>query len=180
MTGLNINRNISYAPIESTSLRLVRFFSLPLLVYRLSSNYFIDSEFIYKSIPIQFPRTTHKGRVLYGASAYKRREIWRETHTPLWLLIGRIIFLTREKTSFLRFWLGVAVFVFCFSFSPVKNIFRSWLATTHLCMKIYVIAFQWVYFSNYLKNSYSDPEYGQTNVPFIQLASFTYQYIALH
>ena len=27
-------------------------------------------------------------------------EFWRETHTPLWPLIGRIIFLTREKTSF--------------------------------------------------------------------------------
>ena len=30
----------------------------------------------------------------------KRREFWRETHTPLWLLIERIIFLTREKASF--------------------------------------------------------------------------------
>ena len=29
---------------------------------------------------------------LQAASAYKRREIRRETHTPLWLLIGRIIF----------------------------------------------------------------------------------------
>ena len=37
---------------------------------------------------------------LQAASAYKRREFWRETHTPLWPLIGRIIFLTREKTSF--------------------------------------------------------------------------------
>ena len=35
-----------------------------------------------------------------AASCNKRREFWRETHTPLWLLIGRIIFLTREKTSF--------------------------------------------------------------------------------
>ena len=34
---------------------------------------------------------------LQAVSAYKRREFWRETHTPLWLLIGRIIFLTREK-----------------------------------------------------------------------------------
>ena len=33
-------------------------------------------------------------------SCNKRRHFWRETHTPLWLLIGRIIFLTREKTSF--------------------------------------------------------------------------------
>ena len=35
-----------------------------------------------------------------AASCNKRREFWRETHTPLWLRIGRIIFLTREKTSF--------------------------------------------------------------------------------
>ena len=33
-------------------------------------------------------------------SCNKRRHFWRETHTPLWLLIGRIVFLTREKTSF--------------------------------------------------------------------------------
>ena len=32
-----------------------------------------------------------------AASCNKRREFWRETHTPLWLLIGRIIFLSREK-----------------------------------------------------------------------------------
>ena len=33
---------------------------------------------------------------LQAASAYKRREFWRETHTPPWLLIGHIIFLTRK------------------------------------------------------------------------------------
>ena len=33
---------------------------------------------------------------LQGASAYRRREFWRETHTPLSPLIGRIIFLTRD------------------------------------------------------------------------------------
>ena len=32
-----------------------------------------------------------------AASCNKRQQFWRETHTPL---IGRIIFLTREKTSF--------------------------------------------------------------------------------
>ena len=36
---------------------------------------------------------------LQASSAYKRREFRRETHTPLWLLIGRIIFLTREKDT---------------------------------------------------------------------------------
>ena len=35
-----------------------------------------------------------------AASCNKRRQFWRETHTPLCLLIGRIIFLTRGKTSF--------------------------------------------------------------------------------
>ena len=39
-------------------------------------------------------------RALQAASAYKRREFWREAHTPLWLLIGRVIFLTSEETSF--------------------------------------------------------------------------------
>ena len=33
-------------------------------------------------------------------TAIKGGEFWRETHTPLWLLIGRITFLTWEKTSF--------------------------------------------------------------------------------
>ena len=37
-----------------------------------------------------------------AASCNKRREFWRETQTPLWLLIGRIIFLTREKTICVR------------------------------------------------------------------------------
>ena len=43
---------------------------------------------------------TRKAKALQAASAFKRRKFWRETHTPLWLFIGRIIFLTREKTSF--------------------------------------------------------------------------------
>ena len=40
---------------------------------------------------------TRKAKALQAASAVKRRKFWRETHTLLWLLIGRIIFLTREK-----------------------------------------------------------------------------------
>ena len=53
----------------------------------------------------------------------KRREIWRETHAPMWLLIGRVIFLTREKSSF-AFLIGRIIF-----FSRVKNIFgfSDWL-----------------------------------------------------
>ena len=41
----------------------------------------------------------------------KRREIWRETHAPMWLLIGRVIFLTREKSSF-GFLIGRIIFFF--------------------------------------------------------------------
>ena len=47
-----------------------------------------------------------------AASCNKRREFWRETHTPLWLLIGRIIFLTREKTSF-AILIGRIIFFAC-------------------------------------------------------------------
>ena len=57
-----------------------------------------------------------------AASRNKRREFWCETQTPLWLLIGRIIFLTREKTSF-------AILIGRIIFSRVKTIVRSsdWL-----------------------------------------------------
>ena len=34
-----------------------------------------------------------------AASAYKRRDFWRETYTPLWLLIGRIITIVRDSDS---------------------------------------------------------------------------------
>ena len=57
-----------------------------------------------------------------GAASFKKRwESWRETHTPLWLLIGRI-FLTREKRSF-------AILIGLIIFSRVKTIVRSsdWL-----------------------------------------------------
>ena len=47
-----------------------------------------------------------------AASCNKRREFWRETHTPLWPLIGRIIFLTREKTSF-AILIGRIIFFTC-------------------------------------------------------------------
>ena len=55
------------------------------------------------------PRMCAKRR---SASCKKRREFWRETHTPLWLLIGRIIFLTREKTSF-AILIGRIIFFTC-------------------------------------------------------------------
>ena len=65
----------------------------------------------------------------------ERQEFWRENHTPLWLLIGRIIFLIREKTSF-------AILIGRRS--------RLSLAKTHLRMKIYDIAFSWVFLSMYI------------------------------
>ena len=88
-------------------------FPFPLLFRRLSTVFFLDSE-KNETIPLHFRNVFHffseknswsktflvecVGR---GAASYnKRREFWRKTYTPLWLLIGRIIFLTREKTSF--------------------------------------------------------------------------------
>ena len=64
-----------------------------------------------------------------AASCNKRREFWRETHTPLWLLIGRIIFFTCENHRSLL-----------------------WLARTNLRTKIYDIAFWWVFLSMYIIN----------------------------
>ena len=61
-----------------------------------------------------------------ATSCNKRREFWRETHTPLWLqvLIGRIIFFTCENHRSLL-----------------------WLARTNLRTKIYDITFWWVFLS---------------------------------
>ena len=84
-----------------------------------------------------------------GAASYnKRREFWRETHTPLWLLIGPIIFLTREKTSF-AILTGRIIFFTC-----EKHRSLLWLARTNLRMKIYDIAFWWVFLSMYIINMY--------------------------
>ena len=69
-----------------------------------------------------------------AASCNKRREFWRETHTPLWLLIGRIIFFTCKTHRSLR-----------------------WLAWTNLRSKIYDIAFWWVFLSMYIINSILAP-----------------------
>ena len=67
-----------------------------------------------------------------------------ETHTPLWLLIGRIIFLTREKTSF-AILIGRIIFFTCENYRSLL-----WLARTHLRTKIYDIAFWWVFLSMYI------------------------------
>ena len=73
---------------------------------------------------------TRKARALQVAS-YKRlqrREFWDETHTSLWLLIRRIIFVALKKTSF-------TILIGRISFFPSER-HRSllWLAGNHLRM----------------------------------------------
>ena len=119
MAGFNISLSLNERQSSSDkkhnkSLRLVLFFAFPLLFRRLSTVFFIDSE-TNETIPLHFwnvfhffnekklfeknfsPRMCAKRR---SATCKKRREFWRKTHTPLRLLIGRIIFRTGEKTSF--------------------------------------------------------------------------------
>ena len=81
-----------------------------------------------------------------AGSCNKRREFWNKTHTPLWLLIGRIIVLTREKTSF-AILIGRIIF---FTFENHRSL--PWLAKTNLRTKIYDIAFWWVFLSMYIIN----------------------------
>ena len=106
-----------------------------LLFRRLSTVFFIDSE-TNETMPLHFRNVFHFSSEKKSlsktflvecvrsraASCNKRREFWRETHTPLWLLIECIIFLTREKTSF-------TILIGRIIFSSVKTIVRSsdWL-----------------------------------------------------
>ena len=60
-----------------------------------------------------------------------RQELWYETHTPLWLLIARIIFLTHEKTLFT---ILIRRIIF---FTCEKHCLLLWLVRTHLHMNIY-------------------------------------------
>ena len=71
-----------------------------------------------------------------ATSCNKRREFWRETHTPLWPLIGRIIFVTREKTSIAILIGRIILFFTCENHRSLL-----WLARTNLRTKIYDIAF---------------------------------------
>ena len=89
------------------------------------------------------PRMCAKRR---SVSCKKKWEFWRETHTPLWLLIGRIIFLTCEKTSF-AILIGRIIFFTCENHSSLL-----WLARTHLRIKIYNTPFWWVFLSMYIIN----------------------------
>ena len=84
-----------------------------------------------------------------AARCNKRRESWRETHTPLWLLIGRIIFITREKTSF-AILIGRIIFLTC---ENHRSLLR--LARTNLRTKIYDIAFWCVFLSMYIIIAYN-------------------------
>ena len=106
--------------------------------------------------PLQFPRCfslsyqknflvecLRSNSALQAASAYKKREFWRETHTPLRLLTGRIIFLTREKTSFASP-VGRIIFSTC-----EKHCSLFWLARTHLSMKLHYTAW-WIFLSVYV------------------------------
>ena len=87
-----------------------------------------------------------------SASCKKRQEFWRETHTPLWLLIGRIIILTCEKTSF-AILIGRIIFFTCENHSSLL-----WLARTHLRIKIYNTTFWWVFLSMYIIKQYYSVE----------------------
>ena len=121
----------------------------------LSTVFFIDSE-TNETIPLHFRNVFHffseknslsKTFVVEclrsdAASCDKRREFWRETQTPLWPLIGRIIFLKREITSFV---IGDIIF-----FTSENHRSLLWLARTSLRTKIYDIAFWWVFLSMYI------------------------------
>ena len=130
---------------------------------RLSTVFFIDSE-TNETIPLHFRNVVHffseKNSLSKtfpvecvrsgAASCNKRREFWRETHTPLWLLIRRITFLTREKTSF-AILIGRIIF-----FTRENHRLLLWLARTNLRTKIYDIAFWWVFLSMYIiKGNYN-------------------------
>ena len=54
-----------------------------------------------------------KVRVLKAASSYKRQEVWHETPTRLWFLIGCISFLAHEKTFFAIILIGFIIFFTC-------------------------------------------------------------------
>ena len=151
------------APTKSTWHKLTScsVFPLPLLFGRLSTVFFIDSE-TKETIPLHFWNVFHffNEKKLFeknfsprmcakrsSASCEKRPEFWRETHTSLWLLIGRIIFLTCEKTS-LAILIGRIIFFTCENHSSLL-----WLAKTHLRIKIYNTTFWSVFLSVYIINN---------------------------
>ena len=124
------------APTKSTTKAYVSFCFSPSAVVLPAVYHFLYRQWNKRSYSTPFPKCFHFFReknslsknflvecVRSGAaSCNKRREFWRETETPLWLLIGRIIFLPREKTSF-------AILIGRIIFARVKTIVRSsdWL-----------------------------------------------------
>ena len=81
---------------------------------------------LYGSFSLNVCEATRKARAIQAASAYKRREFWRRTHTPLWL------FSHTCKKHLSRFRLGVSFF-----FTSEKHRSLFWLARTHLSMKVF-------------------------------------------
>ena len=127
---------------HNKSLRLVLFIPFRCCFTGSLPYFFIDSE-TNETIPLHFRNVFHffseknslsktflvdKCVRSGAASCNKRREFWRETRTPLWLLIGRIIFFTCENHCSLL-----------------------WLAGTNLRTKIYDMAFWCVFLSMYKK-----------------------------
>ena len=113
MAGFNISLSLNESQSSSDKIEKAEqqltsrsVFPFPLLFRRLSTVFFIDSE-TNETIPLHFRNVFHffseknslsKTFLLEcvrsgAASRNKRREFWRETHRPLWRLIGRIIFL---------------------------------------------------------------------------------------
>ena len=113
MAGFNISLSLNERQSSSDkkhnkSLRLVLFFpfrccfagSLPFplstvkqtipLQFRNVFHFFSEKNSLSKTFLVECVRSD-------TASCNKRREFWPKTHTPLWLLIGRIIF-SRVKT----------------------------------------------------------------------------------
>ena len=129
--SLSLNERQSSSDKKHKSLRLVLFFpfrccfagSLPFslstvkqtkLLHSISEMFFtfLARKTLSKTFLVECVRSG-------AASCNKRQEFWCETRTPLWSLIGCIIFLTREKTSF-------AILIGCIIFFTSEN-YRSLL-----------------------------------------------------
>ena len=150
MAGFNISLSLMKSKVagtKSTTKAYVRsrsVYPFPLFICRLSTVFSIDSE-TNETIPLHFQNVFHffseKNSLSKtflvecvrsgAASCNKRREFWRETYTPLWLLIGRIIFFTSENHRSLL-----------------------WLARINLRTKIYDVAVWWAFLSMYIIISY--------------------------
>ena len=127
---LKLSSDTKYKCKLNTSRSVYFSFQLSLLFCRLFPIFLINGE-IYKTIPIQSPRcftrfyekNSTQPHLFFWVSAkplakrwrcklqaraekrFKRPEfLARNSHTCVWLLIGRIVFLTREK-HFSRLWL---------------------------------------------------------------------------